>query len=274
MEPPYPIGNVYVEKEDFRLMNRDRLIKIGILLLGFLVFLGTTPWIAIEGKVVEVQGGKAKIQYEGKYAPSINDKVDIGFKIGNDFVPVEGDWRVVDVNEQFFWAGAKGPGAGTPGLDYLATASTRNPQKRADLARPQKQKDKSGNYIPFIPTLKAHVESLRFFESGDNLPAAGARIYNDRFPQKSTRRINWELQLKHPAPGQKTDFKITAKYYFPDGSLFTEHHLETYLDATWTGSQHASGWGWTEPGNWKLGRYTVEIFVKYQKIAHGAFTVY
>ena len=255
-------------------MKRESFIEITILLLAFLIFSASTPWLAIQGKVVEVQGGKVKIKYEGQYAPRIGDEVDIGFKIGNDFVPVEGDWKVVDVNEQFFWASAKGPGTGTPGLDYLAAVSTRNPQKRADLGQAKEQMDKGGNYIPFIPTLKANVENLRFFESGDYLPAASARVYNDRFPQKSTRRINWELQLKHPAPGQKTDFKITAKYYLPDGSLFTEHHLETYLGATWTGSQHASGWGWSEPGHWKVGEYTVEIFVKYQKIAHGAFTVY
>lgn len=255
-------------------MLRDNFVKIFILLLGFILFCATTPWLGISGKVVEVQGNKAKIKYEGKYAPRIGDKVAIGFKIGNDFVPVEGDWKVIDVDERYFWAGAKGAGAGKPGLDYLASVSTRNPRKRADLGQPQKQMDKSGNYIPFIPTLRANVEKLRFFESGDALPAAGSRSYKDRFPQKSTRRINWELQLKHPAPGQKNGFKITAKYYFPDGSLFTEHHLETYLDATWTGSQHASGWGWSETGKWKTGKYTVEIFVKHQKIAHGTFTVY
>jgi len=75
-------------------------------------------------------------------------------------------------------------------------------------------------------------------------------------------------------PNRKINFKITAKYYYPDGSLFTEHHIKTHIDAKGSESQHATGWGWNEPGNWKVGEYTVEIFVKDQKVTHGSFTVY
>jgi hypothetical protein len=254
-------------------MYRDRFIKIAILLLCFLIFSGTEPWLGIDGKVVEVQDKKVKIIFEGRFVPRIGDKVSIGFRLDNQFIPVEGNWKIVDINAEFAWASAKGAGAGKPGLDYEASVSTQNPQMRADLGRAQKKKGKDVNYIPFIPALKAKVEKLRFFESGNNLPAVGQRTYKNRFPAKSTRRINWEVQLKHPAPKQRTDFKITAKYYYPDGSLFTEHLLETYLDPEWTGSQHASGWGWNQQGNWKIGEYTVEIFVKDQKVAHGSFTV-
>jgi hypothetical protein len=85
-------------------MNRTRFIKIFILFFGFLILCGTTPRIAIEGRVVEVQGSKAKIEYEGKYAPRIGDRVSIGFKIGNDFVPVEVKWKSSYHTSGWGWA--------------------------------------------------------------------------------------------------------------------------------------------------------------------------
>lgn len=255
-------------------MNRNRFIKIAVLLLGFFIFSGTTPWLAIEGKVVAIQGDKVKIKYEGKYAPRVGDKVSIGFRLDNEFVPVEGDWKVVDVNAEFFWAGAKGSGAGKPGLDYSAGVSTRNPQKRADLGPKQKKKDKGGNCIPFIPALKASVEKLRFFESGYGKVDPSLRMYKRRFSAKNSRYINWEILLKHPMPNQKIDFKINAKYYRPDGRLYAENNMNTYIAPKWAESQHFTGWGSKNPGTWKEGKYTVEIFVKDQKVAQGSFTVY
>jgi len=161
-------------------MNRFKLINIAILMLGFFIFSGTTPWLGIDGKVVEVQGKKVKIIFEGKYVPRIGDKVSIGFRLGNDFIPVEGNWKIIDINAEFAWASAKGSGAGKPGLDYEASVSTQNPQKRADLGRSKKKKGKDVNYIPFIPALKANVENLRFFECGKSWPEFGQRVYKDR----------------------------------------------------------------------------------------------
>ncbi|MFC1580157.1 hypothetical protein ACFL4N_04530 [Thermodesulfobacteriota bacterium] len=255
-------------------MTRDSSIKIAILLLGFFIFSASTPWLGIDGKVVEVQGGKVKIIFEGKYVPRIGDKVSIGFRLGNDFIPVEGNWKIIDINAEFAWASAKGSGAGKPGLDYEASVSTQNPQKRADLGPKQKKKDKGGNYIPFIPALKASVEKLRFFESGYGKVDPSLRMYKKRFSAKNSRYINWEILLKHPMPNQKTDFKINAKYYRPDGRLYAENNMNTYIDPKWTESQHFSGWGSKNPGTWKEGKYTVEIFVKDQKVAQESFTVY
>jgi len=122
-------------------MNTDQIKKIAILLFGFLIFSGTTPWLGIDGKVVEVQGKKVKIIFEGKYLPRIGDKVSIGFRLDNQFIPVEGDWKIVDINAEFAWASAEGAGAGKPGLDYEASVSTQNPQKRSNLVSTEKNAD-------------------------------------------------------------------------------------------------------------------------------------
>jgi len=109
------------------------LVLFGLILRAPLLPAATT----IKGTVVDVQGSKVKIEYNGEYAPSVGDPVEIGFEIGEDFAPVEGEWKIVEVNAQFAWAQAKGSGAGTPAIDYVAVMETQNPQDRADLTPPQ-----------------------------------------------------------------------------------------------------------------------------------------
>ena len=52
----------------------------------------------IEGEVVEIYQGRVKIKYSGDYAPTAGDSVQIGFKIDDDIIEVDGDWRIVEVN--------------------------------------------------------------------------------------------------------------------------------------------------------------------------------
>ena len=99
--------------------------------------------ITIKGKVAEVRGSKVKITYSGEYAPNVGERVQIGFEIGGEFIPVEGKWKIVEVESDFAWARAGGSGAGTPATDYLAVIRSSNPQKRASLAPPVKKKEKN-----------------------------------------------------------------------------------------------------------------------------------
>ncbi len=108
-------------------MNVTRTITTVLLILFF-----TLPALAteIKGKVVDVEALRAKIAYESDFAPREGDKVQIGFEFGEDFIPVEGEWKIVKVNIDFLWAESKSADSGTPALNYLAVIQSDNPQKR------------------------------------------------------------------------------------------------------------------------------------------------
>lgn len=124
--------------------------KLTILLVPFILTL-CVPLMAqaatIEGKVVEVQGNKVKIKYEGEFAPNAGDPCEIGFELGDDFAVVEGQWKIVEVGPDFAWAQVGGSGAGTPAPDYIVKISSPNPRERSALVKPEK-KEQPEEQIP------------------------------------------------------------------------------------------------------------------------------
>ena len=122
-----------------------------------------------------------------------------------------------------------------------------------------------------IPSIRADVTAIKFFNSGSSI---GNKVYQSRFAKSEARYINWELNLKHPAPGTRTCFNIEAVYYGPDNRVFGTQTKETCLEASWTSSYHNTGKGWNEPGMWQAGTYKVELSVEHKLIANGSFEVY
>ena len=116
--------------------------KKWLILLLLFSFVFAVPCLAsaitIKGKVVEVQGTRVKIQYEGDLAPNAGDPCEIGFELGGDFAVVEGQWKIVKVDADFAWAQAEGAGAGIPATDYIVKISSPNPGKRSALMKPKK----------------------------------------------------------------------------------------------------------------------------------------
>jgi serine/threonine protein kinase len=125
-----------------------------------------------------------------------------------------------------------------------------------------------------IPSLQANVTDMRFFEGGYDIPPRDERQYTTRFAQSDTRYINYELNLEFPEPGHQVEFQVEAVYYRPDGTELTTLSADYHLEADWTTSWHAKGWGWDEPGNWPVGTYDVELYVDGYLIAFGVFEVY
>lgn len=123
-----------------------------------------------------------------------------------------------------------------------------------------------------IDSLNAAVTGLYFYE-GNEIPPFGQRTYGTEFGREQARHINWELRLKHPSPAQRQDFSIYARYYDPQGQLLTEHSISSYILPGWTDSNHSSGWGWDEPGQWQPGSYRVEIQIGGQTVSTGSFVV-
>jgi len=126
----------------------------------------------------------------------------------------------------------------------------------------------------YIESIDAEVVELLFFESGDDVPDWGQRTYDTRFSRTEARFINWELDLKHPAPGERKYFEITYIYYYPGGNVMGDHTFETYIESYWDNSQHTWNWGWPDPGHWITGTYYVEIIVDGEVVASGEFEIY
>ncbi len=125
--------------------------------------------------------------------------------------------------------------------------------------------------IPF----ERYVTSLKFFESGYDLIPYKQRIYQTRFEQEKTRYINWQLNLKHPRPGERIDCEINWVWKKSDGSVYTRETSKRYMDAKWGQPWISDSWGNREPGvAWKAGKYTLELFIDRRKIAEGAIEVH
>jgi len=143
---------------------------------------------------------------------------------------------------------------------------------RAMATARQAEMDGRKNYIP---SLNATVTSLRFFEKprGEQLPE-GKREYADRFKASKTHAVYWEITLEHPPLGRRKAFTIRSVCYGPNGNVFGEGELKTYVEPNWGKSTHIYGWGFDEPGHWEDGKYKVELFVGGKKVASGSFEIY
>lgn len=138
------------------------------------------------------------------------------------------------------------------------------------------EKDKEGMVTRshgYIPSLKAAVTELKFFEGGAAVLTPEKRIYQEKFLKSSTRYIWWELNLRHPAPQSRKDFVMEAVYYGPDGSGLSRQTVQTFLKPEWESSIHQQGWGMQNPGNWAPGIYRVELSVQGLQVASGTFEI-
>jgi hypothetical protein len=114
------------------------------------------------------------------------------------------------------------------------------------------------------PPFNPQVRILRFYESGNEDLPLEQRVYAERFARETTRYINWELNLEHPAPGRRIDFKITAVYLRDTGAGSWEEMwrgtMDASVEADWTGSFWYWSYGFDNPGNWATGLYRVDIY--------------
>ena len=65
--------------------------------------------VAIKGTVVETDGNRVKISYQGDLAPNPGDRIEIGYELDGDPLALEGHWQVVEVSDRFVFE--------TPGLE-------------------------------------------------------------------------------------------------------------------------------------------------------------
>ena len=125
---------------------------------------------------------------------------------------------------------------------------------------------------PF-PLLNPRVAGVKFFEGGCDASREESIVYTNVFDQQTARCIYWQLNLVFDHQPERADFEIDAVYHGPGGGVFARHTANAYVEKGWTNSQHATGEGWPQPGNWETGNYLVEMFVGDELIASAGFAV-
>jgi hypothetical protein len=169
---------------------------------------------------------------------------------------------------------------GTPGNpeEELAAEETNTPEAKSiepvKIAYLQDERYRSGeDVISYIPSIEATVTEMFFFESGFEEIPRDEWIYKFNFPRAETRYINWELRLEHNPASEDRSFELTYIYRDQDGHdlIREKDHFKIY--AYQNSSYHYLGWGWHDPGNWKTGRYSVDLIINDSPIARNFYSV-
>ncbi len=130
---------------NFKISKRSLYgITVVLIMILWSIVSGYASTVTIKGKVVEVKAD-IKIEHEGKWAPKLEDPVEIGFKLGDDFIPVEGDWKIVLVKHKYVWAKNKGTAGEKPAVGYLVNIQSKNPLIREKLIPPKPDIDEKTN---------------------------------------------------------------------------------------------------------------------------------
>jgi hypothetical protein len=123
-----------------------------------------------------------------------------------------------------------------------------------------------------MPSLE--LESLRFFESGQVMPEKEQRRYSTGFPQRTACYISFELTMRNRLYRQRSEiYSLKMRYFNPDGSILWERQEDRLIKSDNERPSYAMGYGWVQPGRWKVGTYRVEILIDGVKFAEGSFTI-
>ncbi len=113
------------------------------------------------------------------------------------------------------------------------------------------------------------VNGVRLFAGGDEAPAQNSREYTNIFYSSSLRRVYFEFL---PSKIRKSTYTcMLIKIHDINNNILTNFLTPIQLikgdDSCWV------GWGWSEPGNWKKGRYTYEASLYGSNAITGNFDI-
>ncbi len=105
------------------------------------------------------------------------------------------------------------------------------------------------------------LDKINLFESGSNFPDKTDRTYTSAFSPDS-RYIVIELNienLKYNTSEQQFDVIFIWKYM--NGEELGRNEAKFNVKSEWKTAYINRGWGWPEKGNWRVGRYTAQVYV-------------
>jgi serine/threonine protein kinase len=123
--------------------------------------------------------------------------------------------------------------------------------------------------------IKIQVQAARFFESPSKASPLGERSYLKRFSKESARYIFTEIKYQNVLYGVAASSNRVVIRYDHDGGLFN-HELKGMISPLKEAKDgyYWRGIGWTDPGKWPAGIYTVSIFIENQPAGTSRFEVY
>jgi hypothetical protein len=104
------------------------------------------------------------------------------------------------------------------------------------------------------------ILGISFYE-GDIHSGAGTPNVSFRFPRSTSTYVNYWANLRHGWQYGSFNYKLTARYFKPDGSSMGEVEYQIVASSERQWFWHSSGWGWKKPGYWKPGDYRVELVI-------------
>lgn len=105
-----------------------------------------------------------------------------------------------------------------------------------------------------------HIADVKFFETGITLTNPGSRFYSTRFKQSRTRYVGYEVLLMD-CPHYAFNIKTSVCFYDKNGVLFGKT-INTYsFPMNYGTCNFSAGWGWAQAGNWKIGKYKIQIWL-------------
>lgn len=130
--------------------------------------------------------------------------------------------------------------------------------------------------VDLLPVPNAKVRAVRFFESGNKIPAVNQRQYQDRFDTQTSRYIYWELTFGFSKIQSRIDFDIDEVWYGPNGNVIWRQTHNLHVLPGWSELSYVSGRGCNAPpcGAFERGSYKLELLSGSRRVATGSFEVY
>ena len=124
-------------------------------------------------------------------------------------------------------------------------------------------------------TVQLEFQFLKLFESGYTDKPNEQTKYGNSFPKSTTRHVsfnvgakNLQWKLRNHKPN------VVAMYYKEDGTLHGKAIINIDILSEWNECDLWSGWGWSEPGHWSVGKYRIAILFGDKQVAEQWFTIY
>ncbi len=178
--------------------------------------------------------------------------------------------------------------ANTGALSYEQTVMEKNRIRRAVLELLPDEKPEAVKTVSAqksAPELKQKMASslskyvkqvkLKLFEGADKCPPVGSRVYGSAFSQAATRYIWWELEVICLPPKEDLPFDLIFFYYDEKGNVLGDkgyNHAMSY-PAGQTVWLYWWGWGYVAPGNWRAGKYRLEVYADQYLLGSAEFVV-
>lgn len=158
------------------------------------------------------------------------------------------------------------PSLGRPGKGFANAGPLEKKTKKSENRNQRKHE-----YLhPYIAFINANLNGINFFEGPYNPQPKDQRQYRVSFDARTTRYINWEINLTHNAPGRPVTFQIYSEW-FKSGELFYRYTVDHTIQSDWTYSYNSHGYSMAP---WTQGIYRVDLSINGEKIASEYFDVY